>query len=72
MEREFEDMIMSIVNIRRKSFEGFDGRCTLEPEEILRSLINLADINDINLNTSLMPVAMKILRKVIEMENQVR
>jgi len=70
VEKEFEQLVVSVIDIRNKSYEGFEGKCTLETKEILTALISLTDLNEYKLNRRLYSLALKILRKVIEMENQ--
>lgn len=60
---------MSILDIESKSNLGFEGKCTLHPEEIFRSLIKLTDVNDLQIDPYLLQFSLKILRKVIEIEN---
>jgi hypothetical protein len=68
-EDEFETLVKSILDIENKSNLGFEGKCTLHPEEILRSLIKLTDVNDIKIDENLLSFSLKIFRKVIEVEN---
>jgi len=50
MEKEFESLVVSIIDIREKSLEGFEGHCTLETKEILVSIINLTDMKEFSLS----------------------
>lgn len=68
-EEEFEMLVKSILDIEQKSLAGFEGKCTLQTEDILRSLIKLTDVNEIKIEEGLLAYSMKILRKVIEVEN---
>jgi hypothetical protein len=44
IELEFQQLILSIIFIKKKSEIGFRGKNTLETKEILTSLIRLTDI----------------------------
>lgn len=68
-EREFEQLILSIVFIKKKSEIGFEGKNTLETKDILKSLISLTDVNS-DIDKDLRRTSLKILRKTIEMENK--
>lgn len=39
MEREFESLVKSIKEIKRKSVIAFGGACTLLPEEVINSVV---------------------------------
>jgi hypothetical protein len=64
-EKEFEELIMAIVFIKKKSLIGFEGTNTLKTEDILKSLIKMTDINS-EIEKDLRKTSLKILRKVIE------
>jgi hypothetical protein len=66
---EFQQLILSIMFIKKKSEIGFNGKNTLETRDILKSLIKLTDF-DSEIEMDLRKIALKILRKVIEMENR--
>ena len=68
-EREFEQLILSIIFIKKKSEIGFEGINTLETKDILKSLISLTDVNS-DIDKDLRRTSLKILRKTIEMENK--
>lgn len=68
-EKEFQQLILSIVFIKKKSEIGFEGKNTLEPKDILKSLIKITDINS-NIDKDLRKTSLKILRKTIELENK--
>jgi len=70
VEHEFEEMVVTMVNIKRKSHHAFKGSCTIQFPEIVRSLITLLDINEINLSDDLALMALKSIRKMVEMENK--
>jgi hypothetical protein len=69
VEQEFESIVNSIVNIKKKSIKGFGGLCTLQTSQLITSLVKLTDETGIQIDKTLMPISLKILRKVIEMEN---
>ena len=62
-------MIYAITFIKKKSEIGFNGKNTLETKEILKSLIKLTDVQS-EIDKDLRKTALKILRKIIEMENK--
>lgn len=55
--------------IKKKSEIGFNGKNTLETKEILQSLIKLTDVQS-EIDKDLRKTSLKILRKIIEMENK--
>jgi hypothetical protein len=55
--------------IKKKSEIGFNGKNTLDTKEILKSLIKLTDI-DSEIEKDLRKTSLKILRKIVEMENK--
>ena len=55
--------------IKKKSELGFNGKNTLETKVILKSLIKLTDVQS-EIDKDLRKTALKILRKIIEMENK--
>lgn len=69
VEIEFQQLILSILYIKKKSELGFNGKNTLDTKEILKSIIKLTD-TDSEIEKSLRRTSFKILRKVIEMENK--
>ena len=69
IELEFQQLIYSIMFIKKKSELGFNGKNTLETKEILKSLIKLTDVQS-EIDKDLRKTALKILRKIIEMENK--
>ena len=69
IELEFQQLIYSIMFIKKKSEIGFHGQNTLETKDILKSLIKLTD-SESQIDTSLRRISLKILRKIIEMENK--
>jgi hypothetical protein len=69
IELEFQQLIYSIMFIRKKSEAAFGGKNTLETKEILKALIKLTDVQS-EIDKDLRKTALKILRKIIEMENK--
>jgi hypothetical protein len=69
IELEFQQLIISIMFIRKKSEIGFNGKNTLETKDILKSLIKLTDVTS-EIDSDLRRTSLKILRKIIEMENK--
>lgn len=69
IELEFQDLVHSIMFIRQKSELGFKGTNTLESEDIIKSLIKLTDVQS-EVDLDCRRVSLKILRKMIEMENK--
>jgi hypothetical protein len=69
VELEFQQLIYSITFIKKKSEIGFGGKNTLETKDILKSLIKLTDVQS-EIDKDLRKTALKILRKIIEMENK--
>lgn len=69
VELEFQQLIYSIMFIRKKSEIGFNGKNTLDTKEILKSLIKLTDVQS-EIEKDLRKTSLKILRKIIEMENK--
>lgn len=55
-------------SISEMTEESFDN-CVISFEGFITSVIDLVDINDFELNLPLSQAALKILRKMIEMEN---
>ena len=69
VELEFQELILSIMFIKKKSEKGFNGSNTLDTTEILKSLIRITDVQS-EIDTDLRCISLKILRKIIEMENK--
>jgi hypothetical protein len=68
-EREFEELAKSIINLKEKSLLGFGGVCTLESVDVIVAIIDLTDMDGIQLTLDQIPTALKVLRKIIEVEN---
>jgi len=69
IELEFQQLIYSIMFIRKKSEAGFRGKNTLETKDILTSLIRLTDVQS-GIEKDIRQISLKVLRKIIEMENK--
>ena len=65
IEREFEEVVWSIEVVKQKSEEGFEGKNTLNMNDIVKSLIRLTDVGENNIVPPLRKLSMKILRKII-------
>ena len=69
MENEFEQLAKSIINLKEKSIIGFNKICTLEPRDVIEAIVDLTDLDGIQLTLDQVPTALKLLRKIIEVEN---
>ena len=69
VELEFEDLARSIINLKEKSTIGFGGVCTIEPFDVITAIVDLTDMEGIQLTLDQIPVALKVLRKIVEVEN---
>ena len=58
-----------MIFIRKKSELGFEGKNTIESTDILKSLVSITDVNS-DIDKDLRKTSLKILRKIIEMENK--
>lgn len=67
--KEFEQLVMSIIFIPKKSKEAFKGANTIEVKDFINSLIKSTDVTS-DIPTSLRTQSLKIIRKVIESENK--
>ena len=67
---EFSEVIKAIKIIKRKSFLGFMGACTLEPTDVIEALVDLTDLDGIQVTLEQIPIIIKILRRIIEIENK--
>jgi len=68
-EKEFEEIVNYIIYIKNKTEKAFDGFNTLGVEELIKSLIMLSDI-DTDIEPNLRIICLKVIRKVIELENK--
>ena len=68
-ETEFEDLVMYIIQIQQKTQKAFDGNNTLIVKEIINALISISD-TDSSIERPLRIVCLKIIRKVVELENK--
>lgn len=69
IENEFAELIRSIIDIKQKSFNGFLGVCTFEPTDVITAIVDLTDLDGIQLTLDQIPTAIRVLRKIIEIEN---
>ena len=68
-EKEFEDVVIYIIQIKNKTEKAFNGTNTLDVNELIQSLITVSDI-DTDIEPNLRIICLKVIRKVIEMENK--
>lgn len=66
---EFEELAKSIISLKEKSLLGFGGVCTLEPNDVIEAIVDLTDMDGIQLTIDQIPTALKVLRKIVEVEN---
>lgn len=66
--KEFEQLVMSIIYIPKKTDLAFKGANTIQVREFINSLISSTDITS-DIPTPLRTQSLKIIRKVIESEN---
>jgi hypothetical protein len=68
-EKEFEKLVIYITQIKSKTERVFAGINTLEVHEVIKSLVSVSDI-DSDIESSLRIICLKVIRKVIELQNQ--
>ena len=68
-ENEFEVIVEYILKIKNKTEKAFGGTNTLDVKELIQSLIVVSDV-DTQIDSNLRIICLKVLRKVIEMENK--
>lgn len=69
LSKEFEQLVMSIIYIPKKTKEAFKGANTIEVGQFINSLIQSTDVTS-DIPTPLRTQSLKIIRKVIESENK--
>lgn len=69
IENEFEQLVEYIVNIVEKTENVFEGYCTIQLEDIMKSLISLVSNPEASISIELISITLTIFRKMIEMEN---
>lgn len=57
-----------IINIKARTEAAFDSTNTIQVDELIKSLIKVSDI-DSDIDSNLRIICLKVMRKVIEMEN---
>ena len=67
-EKEFEEIVVYIINIKQRTYKAFDGLNTLEVQELINSLIQVSDVGT-GIEPNLRIICLKVIRKVIELEN---
>lgn len=68
-ETEFEGLVVYILQIQMKTENAFGGANTLDVKEIINALIEISDI-DSDIDKNLRIVCLKVIRKVVELENK--
>ena len=68
-EEEFSGLVFYITQIETKTDVAFGGSNTLGVKEVINALIKISDI-DSDIDKSLRIVCLKIIRKVVELENK--
>ena len=67
VESEFESVVSSLKGIKKKSLIGFEGGCTLEPAELIESIIST--MRSTRIASELAHIGLRLLRKIIETEH---
>ena len=68
-EKEFDEIVIYIINIKNKTEVAFQGTNTLAVEELIGSLIKVSDV-DSDILPNLKIINLKVIRKVVELENK--
>mmetsp|Transcript_11850 Transcript_11850/g.18264 ORF Transcript_11850/g.18264 Transcript_11850/m.18264 type:complete len:195 (+) Transcript_11850:1293-1877(+) len=68
-ESEFEGLVVYVTQIHMKTAEAFNGTNTLDVKEVIKSLIKISDIKS-DIDKPLRIVCLKVIRKVVELENK--
>ena len=68
-ENEFEGLVIYVTQIHMKTEEAFKGINTLDVIEIITALISISDIQS-DIDKQLRIVCLKVIRKVVELENK--
>jgi hypothetical protein len=67
---EFEELVASFMNIPKITSAAFGPEFTLESSDVVSALIKLTDPAQTPLNSSGIVMSLRILRKIIEIENR--
>lgn len=67
-EKEFEEIVVYIIGIKNKTETAFDGTNTLDVKDLIQSLIQISGIES-DIDPNLRIICLKVMRKVIELEN---
>jgi hypothetical protein len=70
VEEEFEEMVHWFIDIEGRTMKEFGNGSEIKFNEIIESLIGLVDVEGITLPKDLQIMGLKIIRKVIEVENK--
>ena len=66
---EFEDLVYFMIAIEANTEQAFKGTLTIKIKEILCALVKFSDISS-DIDKNLRIVCLKVIRKVIELENK--
>ena len=69
MTKEFEELVICIIDIRKRTEQAFKETNTIQPNNFIKSLIQSSDINS-SISTLLRTCSLNIIRKIIESENK--
>jgi hypothetical protein len=67
---EFEELVFSFMNIQKITTAAFGSNFTLESSHVVSALISLTDPAQTPLSDKMIVMSLRILRKIIEMENR--
>ena len=67
--KEFEQLVLSIIYIHKKTNQAFKGANTIQVKDFIRSIIQSTGVTS-EIPTNLRTQALKIIRKVVESENK--
>lgn len=67
--KEFEQLVLSIIYIHKKTNQAFKGANTIQVKDFIRSIIQSTGVSS-EIPTNLRTQALKIIRKVVESENK--
>lgn len=67
-EKEFEEIVVYIIGIKNKTETAFNGSNTLDVKDLIQSLIQISGIES-DIDPNLRIICLKVMRKVIELEN---
>jgi hypothetical protein len=68
-EQEFNQLVKAIGSIEAKSEKIFKGLVTIQFEEIVRELLSLLKVREMQISPNSYQQCLKIFRRLIELEN---